>query len=83
MSRLDEWEVTPPEKCTECGRPLHEHWRRRPCLVVPEEVEVLRASGEFRCETCGKFLYDHPRYLYRIGQEGSAVKGCDGRFYHL
>ncbi len=26
-----EWN-DPPEKCPECGLPLRDHWRQRPCL---------------------------------------------------
>jgi hypothetical protein len=42
----------------------------------------LRASGDYVCDACGKKLYDHPRHVYLSGM-GGAVKGCDGRFYHL
>jgi len=83
MSEIDEWERTPTEKCLTCKRPLATHWRGRPCLLVPEEAEVLRASGDYICPTCGKTLYEHPRHVYHADREGGAVKGCNGRFYHL
>jgi hypothetical protein len=49
---------------------------------LPEDAEVFRASGLYKCEVCGRILYEHPRYRYPSGTN-DAVKGCDGRFYHL
>lgn len=52
-----------------------------PNRFLPEDAEVIRTSGLYICEICGKQLYDHPQYRYPI--TNSAVKGCDGKFYHL
>jgi hypothetical protein len=51
--------------------------------LLPENAEVLRASGDYVCPTCGKIFYDHEHYAYQPDGNGGAVKGCDGRFYHL
>lgn len=49
---------------------------------LPEGVEVTRASGMVICDTCQKELYAHPQYRYPT-DTNSAVRGCDGRYYHL
>ncbi len=49
---------------------------------LPDDAEVFRASGDVVCEVCQKKLYDHPQYRYPSDM-GAAVKGCDGRYYHL
>lgn len=51
-------------------------------LALPDDAEVLRASGEVLCSSCGKLLRDHKRFAYKSGM-GSCVQGCDGLFYHL
>ena len=51
--------------------------------LLPEDAEVLRASGDYVCPACGNKLYDHDYYAYNKDGNGGAVKGCDGRFYHL
>ncbi len=59
-------------------------WRN--CPDLPEGVEVIRANGLLKCHHCYKLLYDHPKYRYKWGtglEDATAVKGCDGRFYHL
>lgn len=55
---------------------------RRDCLVLPEGVEVIRASGAVVCEKCGKKLQEHRKFSYPTGMR-HCVRGCDGRFYHL
>lgn len=32
--------------------------------LLPEDAELLRASGLVRCAICGQLYYDHPRYAY-------------------
>jgi hypothetical protein len=49
---------------------------------LPEDAEVLRASGLTPCEICGENYYEHPRFRYPWG-DNSAVLGCDGKYYHL
>jgi hypothetical protein len=55
---------------------------RQPNPPLPDNAEVLRASGLVTCDVCGKLLYDHPQYDYP-GGHGSVIKACNGEFYHL
>lgn len=49
---------------------------------LPKDVEVTRASGDVICSECGNDLYSHREYEYPSGL-GNAVRGCDGRYYHV
>lgn len=57
-------------------------YRKAEHKMLPKDAEVTRASGLWLCNERGKQLYDHLKYCYPWG-ENSAVKGCDGKFYHL
>ena len=52
--------------------------------LLPDSAEVLRASGDYVCETCGRKLHRHKRYRYTMDDDSNtAVLGCDGVYYHL
>lgn len=52
--------------------------------LLPDNIEVFRASGLCRCEICNIIYYDHPKFRYGNDIEsGTVVLGCDGRYYHL
>ena len=49
---------------------------------LPEDVEVIRASGNTVCKVCGKLLREHEMFLYP-GADYGPIKSCDGVYYHL
>lgn len=55
---------------------------RKNCPLLPDDVEVFRASGRVVCQQCGFYLREHVMFAYPSGA-GHAVRGCDGKFYHL
>lgn len=50
--------------------------------LVPEDVEIFRASGDVICPVCSLNYYSHPKYSYPYG-EGYCIKSCEGYYYHL
>lgn len=50
--------------------------------LLPENAIVNRASGDYKCEICGKIFYNHPQYAYP-SLMNSVILGCDGIYYHL
>lgn len=55
-------------------------WKATP--ILPNDVEVFRASGQYQCTVCGKIYYEHQKYVYP-GYDHGPILGCDGRFYYL
>jgi DNA-directed RNA polymerase subunit RPC12/RpoP len=55
---------------------------RDKCPILPEDVEVIRASGQVRCPECNRKYLVHPTYAYSSGM-GHVVRSCDGKFLHL
>lgn len=55
---------------------------RSACPVLPEDANVMRASGLALCDICGKGFDAHPKFAYPTGMKHVA-KGCDGVYYHL
>lgn len=60
---------------------------RKNCPTLSRVAEVLRASGDTLCETCGKPFHYHPTFAYpsssSLGSMGHAYRTCDGRYWHL
>lgn len=50
--------------------------------LLPDDVEVHRASGLYVCEVCNKQLHNHPKFAYP-SRMNCVVLGCDGVYYHL
>lgn len=44
-------------------------------------IEVIRVSGDYKCDVCGHTYRDHPYDLVEIGYDGFPFlrEGCDGK----
>lgn len=81
------------EDCPERAKAIQEILERRKngcrvqfcrlgCKPLSDHAEVIRASGEARCQICGVENRFHEKFYYPNGM-GHVVKACDGRFLHL